>query len=193
MSAELRPGKICAGPCGERVQIHLFPKLGPGRYGDVCKACARMTKKAPVLRVVKPTPQRGRICAGVCGLPKSIKAFRKVKPGEYSDTCRACENRLGDVQTVPSGRRLCLVCGPQPKARFVKDERGRWAECCVGCTGEPEVRVLVRHEVVAARVLKGLRQIAAGRLDCSSGFPTLGTDGLRAIAAELLAAVEAAR
>lgn len=108
-------------------------------------------------------------------------------------TCRACENRLCDVQPVPSGKRLCLTCGPQPTARFAKDERGRWTECCVGCTGEPEVRVLVRHEVVAARVLKGLRQIAAGRLDCSSGFPTLGADGLRQIAAELLAAVEAAR
>ena len=192
MSAEPRPGKVCLR-CGERVQIHLYPKLGPGRYGDVCKACVRMTKKSPVLRVVRAPTPKNRICAGVCGLPKSIKAFRRVKPGEYSDTCRACENRLDDVQTMPSGRRLCLVCGPQPTARFAKDERGRWAECCVGCTGEPEVRVLVRHEAVAARVLKGLRQIASGRLDCSSGFPNLGADGLRQIAAELLAAVEDAR
>ena len=191
MSAELRPGKLCAR-CGERVQIHLYPKIAPGRYGQTCKSCIKRAK-APALRVVKVMPRpKGRVCAR-CDATKGATAFRRAAPGEYSDVCRVCERESSDVPVVPSGRRLCLVCGPQPPSRFAKDERGRYAECCGSCTGEPEVRVLVRHEVAAALVLRALKQIAAGRLDCAAGVPTLGADGLRALAQGALAKIEEAR
>ena len=191
MSAELRPGKVCLR-CGERVQIHLFPKLAPGRYGDVCRACVKQAK-APKLRVVRVMPRpKGRVC-GMCEERKGATAFRRVAPGEYAEVCRVCERKAEDAPAVPSGRRLCLVCGPQIPSRFAKDERGRYAECCAACCGVPEVRVLVRHEVAAAVALKTLRMIAAGRLDCQAGVPTLGADGLSALALEALKKIDEAR
>lgn len=73
MSAEpidSRPGKDCRR-CHERRQIHQFPKLAPGRYGDTCRVCTRATKP----KLVVDKRENGRVCAE-CKKRQAPSAFK---------------------------------------------------------------------------------------------------------------------
>lgn len=216
---EQRPGRICAN-CSERRQVHLFPKLAPGKYGDVCKSCTKATGFKRKLCDVCHEPRlgrqfrdlggyrsttcmacdgapavrpSGRICAA-CEKRKTVHSFRRVSPGVYYDLCRVCE-KAGEifVPRPPKGRRLCACCGIERGRDRFETRDGVTAQCCDLCTDRPEIRVTLRQQDAAAIVLRRLAQIAAGRLDAVAGMPTLGVDGLRELARQALTAVEAAR
>lgn len=158
MSAEpidSRPGKDCRR-CHERRQIHQFPKLAPGRYGDTCRVCTRATKP----KLVVDERENGRVCAE-CKKRQAPSAF-KFRHGVRSEVCVSCEDR--DRTEVVITRHLCASCGR---------ERAKMA-------------TLTERDEVAALVLRVLRQVATGRLGTMRGCPMLGAGGMSQLAAEVL-------
>lgn len=179
---EQRPGKVCT-KCSEHRQAHLYAKLAPGKYGDVCRPC-RLTATGN-----RPS---GRICAA-CEVRKTVASFRRVSSGVYFDLCRVCEKR-GEVfvPRPPKTKRLCIACGVERGRDCFERRDGVTAECCDLCTSG-DGRITLKQLDAATVAVRVLRQVATARLDAVPGFPTLGVDGLRALAQEALAKIEAAR
>lgn len=146
------------------------------------------TRRAPFTDARRIAPAR-RFCRA-CHRDKTAASFA---PGD--DRCRKCD-RDGNEITEPrpvNRKRLCACCAVERGPACFERHGGVTAEVCDYCTSSPEIRVTLRQVDAAAIVLRRLRQIAAGRLDESSTCPTLGVDGLRALAVEALRAVEEAR
>ena len=151
-------------------------------------APSRTPSRVPFTDARRVAPAR-RFCRA-CHRDKTGASFA---PGETR--CRKCVRDGNEIQPPKpvSRKRLCIVCGDHRSPARFERPGGIVAEVCDYCTSNPEIRVTLRQVGAAAIVLRRLRQIAAGRTDEASTCPTLGVEGLRALAAEALRAVEEAR
>ena len=151
-------------------------------------APSRTPRRVPFTDARRIAPAR-RFCRA-CHRDKTGASFA---PGETR--CRKCvrdEVEITEPRPV-SRKRLCACCAVERGPACFERHGGIVAEVCDYCTSNPEIRVTLRQVGAAAIVLRRLRQIAAGRTDEASTCPTLGVEGLRALAAEALRAVEEAR
>ena len=148
-----------------------------------------ISRRRPFTGPPAPSAPKRRFCRA-CHRDKTGPSF---SPGETR--CRKCvrdEVEVSDPKPV-SRRRLCLVCGDHRGPSRFERHGGTVAETCDLCSTDPAIRVTLKQEDAAAVVLRTLRQIAAARLDEAPGCPTLGVEGLRALAAEALRVVGEAR
>lgn len=161
-----------------------FRDLG-GHRSTTCIACERPVADARTL------PPKRRWCLA-CDPPRE-KTAAAFAPGD--DRCRKCVRDGAEIQAPKpvSRKRLCLVCGDHRHPSRFERHGGVVAETCDLCASDPDIRVTLRQEAAAAVVLRALRQIRAARLDEASTCPMLGVEALRQLAADALAAVEAAR
>ena len=166
------------------MSAHEMPIPGPQR-----PVAASEPRRRPFTGPSAPSAPKRRFCRA-CHRDKTGASF---SPGETR--CRKCvrdEVEVSDPKPV-SRKRLCLVCGDHRSPSRFERHGGTVAETCDLCTSNPEIRVTLRQVDAAAIVLRTLRQVAAARLDEAPGCPSLGVDGLRALAAEALRVVEEAR
>ncbi len=175
------------------MSAHEMPIPGPQRPVAALEP-RRRPFTAPSAPKSKPAVAT-RICAH-CDSRRSVASFRRVAAGKYAEICRSCE-KVADVDAVTQatkGRRMCIVCSIElATAKFNRKPNGHYSDVCLSCTNDPAVRITLEQERAAAIVLRALRQIAAARLDEALGCPALGVEGLRALAAEALRTIEAAR
>lgn len=156
---------------------------------ELCPVAASEPRRRPFTADARRIAPKRRFCRA-CHRDKTGASF---SPGEAR--CRKCvrdEVEVSDPKPV-SRRRLCACCAVERGPACFERIGTATAEVCDLCTSNPEIRVTLRQVDAAAIVLRTLRQIAAARLDESPGCPSLGVEGLRALAAEALRTIEAAR